>query len=709
MSLIEEFKKLKKDGYSLTKIGFNWNNLVMIILIFQKGLERIELECKEWTTDLAEYIKSNFLGFDNLPFSNIEAGVIHISGWSFSKIKITKFEKELFSRQVKTKMTFQINLDQVEENLIFEQVDTRGELKLKIKDQQHFVGYINYIHCIDPPFSDYSVYCEGISSILEVFQMSADMYAQKGNSFDFFSFFLDFFEIDYVYDAVEDQNEVNREFLIIIPINGLNISKDIRIGKCLINSKFEEPTNLQKESPFFNFNAYAKMKFKSNSFYNTLKIGIANITNAINLINFRNRLPSYFESYDYLTQNSLLELSNLVFIKDLLKNSEIIIHLPFFQPLPLERDSYINNYFRPILGVGNVYVDPEKKFEIKEEKITMALYYLFSAEQKVNRNRRAALLDLWVSFDYVISALSPKIHKQFRPSEMREIKYYCSKFIENQKTEHPEKYYKRKERYSTIQQRLNELIGSNFNQPSIKKRLDTLFEIYNLKFSENEERLYKTARKKRNRIIHGSEVIEISKEEYNILSKVVYFILKKELFKKTELHIRPDIRLSNPLAILCIRTLMDIVCDSLIEIYPSNTNFKGIKRDMNKLTSLGMPKPAELSVIKNVDIKIPKKFDDILELIINQLVLELPNNESIKKCVKFLNHSILVYDVDKQIKSILDLLVKGLKEEYPDNELIKKAQSQIDQLNRLGMVSFNLENVFKGFERHKRFEKIKKR
>jgi len=108
-------------------------------------------------------------------------------------------------------------------------------------------------------------------------------------------------------------------------------------------------------------------------------------------------------------------------------------------------------------------------------------------------------------------------------------------------------------------------------------------------------------------------------------------------------------------------------------------------------------------------VKYPKKFDDILELIINQLVLELPNNESIKRCVKFLNHSILVYDVDKQIKSILDLLVKGLKEEYPDNELIKKAQSQIDQLNRLGMVSFNLENVFKGFERHKRFEKIKKR
>ncbi len=707
MKIIENIQSLVIDGYKLTRVTYTNKEKVSIQIELMKSKEKKKFDLVLWDFDLTDYFNKTFYGFRDLPFLQFKDLKFFISGWEFSKFKITFYERELIKRQIKAKLRFNINLEDYEENQNFNYIDLREKIEFKNKEQLLFGGIVNYIHPIDPPFSIYSVYCEDYSCLFEIFKLTANLSFNKNNIVDFFGFTTEVFELKDSSATVRSPNMKRRDFTIIIPIIGLTLSTNIKIGKCLLTLRPETTEFLKNNKPLFRSTQFAQINLKADSLYKALILGINFIQTAINLINFRIKVPLYFESYDYLTQNSIAKMEKIVYLHDIDKGSEMIINLPWYSEPILEKETYIQYLFRPILGVGSEYINPEKELRLKVQKIKEALYYISSAEEKLVENRTAAFLELWIALDYIVSAIGLKLEKKFTKQEVKIAREFCSTFVENMKNVSEIALSEEEDnRNLKIQERLIQLIGSTFNQPPLKKRLDNLLEDKKVKLSNFEIEIYKSAREKRNDVIHGNKAIEISKDEYNVLSKIIYFILKEEIFKKIEIKERHPIFFENPQIPLVIRTLFDFILEGIASSFPNNKKIHAVRDKIKILSELGMPLPSELSKAKTICI--PPEFDDMLKITVNELIKEHSENKSFLKCKRLFESNIIIDDFDKLIKSILDNIVIGLEKEYEDNKQIKKARYQLDQLNRLGMHSFRIQNTFKGFERHKRFERLKK-
>lgn len=142
----------------------------------------------------------------------------------------------------------------------------------------------------------------------------------------------------------------------------------------------------------------------------------------------------------------------------------------------------------------------------------------------------------------MLSRFDPKIKKEFNKSDLKEIRKFCLKYAclkikrlkESLKNKEitKEQLKTKKIIYEKAQSRLISLINSVFNQPSLTFRLEKIIEKYDIKLSEKERKSFERARNKRNDIIHGVKNIDLAKEEYNIISKIIYFVLKKALIEK---------------------------------------------------------------------------------------------------------------------------------------------------------------------------------
>lgn len=59
--------------------------------------------------------------------------------------------------------------------------------------------------------------------------------------------------------------------------------------------------------------------------------------------------------------------------------------------------------------------------------------------------------------------------------------------------------------------------------------MQALLKKYGIELTENENLIFRKALQKRNEIIHGKKVTEPTKQEYNILSKIIYFVIRNAL------------------------------------------------------------------------------------------------------------------------------------------------------------------------------------
>ncbi len=353
-----------------------------------------------------------------------------------------------------------------------------------------------------------------------------------------------------------------REFELIIPLQGLNITNKLQLGKCLISSKTPEIPIIKNSSSFIRFNNYVHLKIKGESYYEAFIDGLKVVETLVNLLSFRIKLPTFFESYDFRDQRSFVKVADILYLKDIKYDSELIIHLPWLKPTDFGRVELIDYYFRPVRGISEYFVDPDRKLTVEEEKELWILYYLNLAEN--NLDRKVAFLNLWIAFEFMISRFSPKVGKEFKSSEIKDIRTFCTNYYSTKTSELTEilkkkeisedLLKKKKERYEMIQKRIIQLINEKFNETSINKRVKKLLEDCNIKLSTKEWEIYKEARKKRNGIIHGRESYEVSNEEYNVISKIIYFVLKDKMFKKIIVDERDDIRFENPMIPLVFRT-----------------------------------------------------------------------------------------------------------------------------------------------------------
>ena len=154
-----------------------------------------------------------------------------------------------------------------------------------------------------------------------------------------------------------------------------------------------------------------------------------------------------------------------------------------------------------------------------------------------NPDKTNAFLDLFISLDFILAEFSPKIKKKFNKNDLNIARNFVSSLTNQEITTLKEERQsediisKHAKKCQKIQDRLIQLVNEKFNAPSQSIILTELLTTYGLNFSEKEKEIWKTARRKRNDIVHGNKKIEITKEEYNLISKIIYFVLKKEIIE----------------------------------------------------------------------------------------------------------------------------------------------------------------------------------
>ncbi|MBA7666967.1 hypothetical protein ES703_75052 [subsurface metagenome] len=417
-----------------------------------------------------------------------------------------------------------------EKNKDFLKADFREPLSLYKEDKLIFRGYIITLM---KGYNFLEVICQGLSGELIADKINISIRTKNERYLEFMAFLLDYFEKPYHIDGLDNEK---RLFDIIIPIVGFNITDKLEIGDC--NIRDQVPLNeFLKEQNFPQQGNFAYLSLNRVGFYEALIDGIKYIQGAIDLINFKIKIPTFLGHYHYFDQRANVKIGDIVYIIDRKHTIELIFILPINQTPEYEREVLIQDFFEPILEIGNNLIKPNEELSIDNEKLLWILHYLMSAERKTNRTE--GFLDLYIAFEFTLTRFGEQIEKQFYPKEIKELRNYCSEFItvkiEELKNFHKEgiiknnEYHAKKLRYKLIQERLIQLINSNFNQPSINDQLQALLKKYKIELTERESEIFKKTRQKRNDIIHGKKAVKPTKQEYNILSKIIYFIIRYAL------------------------------------------------------------------------------------------------------------------------------------------------------------------------------------
>jgi hypothetical protein len=241
------------------------------------------------------------------------------------------------------------------------------------------------------------------------------------------------------------------------------------------------------------------------------------------------KFPSYLNGYNIKDQRTTIKLADYIYIKDLKYHNRLIFELPINKFDVTHFRTITNKCLYPIKQTTDYYIKPNYEFLEDDQKVFWILHYLNSSESK--SDLKESFLDLWIAFDFLISTYSPKI-QPFSKSDLTEIRNFCSGYIKFKE----EDLFKDSElddltrknnnkKYQKCQERLIEIINIYFNSPSFRKKLEALLQSFDMRLSQKEWKLFEDARRKRNQIIHGKET-QILSEEYMLISKIIYFILK---------------------------------------------------------------------------------------------------------------------------------------------------------------------------------------
>ncbi|MHA1376455.1 MAG: hypothetical protein ACTSR7_19425 [Promethearchaeota archaeon] len=544
---IKKVYELYEKGYKIigTEVSYDTNKYTISLA---KGNNTVDLNFSKVSVDFSRFfsklqfvydhnlrriatlIEPNEYWGNSVAPKEIEGISIEISGFKINKIEILDLPKE---RSQNPLFRFKISLKEAE-NKNFLKVDYREPLICYTGNQIIFKGYIATIM---RGFEILEVICNGMLGDILVDKINIAVNSKQGHSSEIIAFLLDYFEKPYTINGLDKEL---RNFELIIPVSGIKLSDNLNIGECYITKK---PQNkdffFQKNFP--NERNYILLNLKRKSFFDAFIDGLRYIGVAINLINFRIKIPTYLDYYHHFDQRVKIHYGDVVYMLDKKHGTELIINLPLNKKPEFEQHYLINKFFEPIQDIADEIIKPNEEISVENEKLLWIFHYLISAESKTNRTE--AFLDLCIALEFLMSRFGIKIKKKFTKDEFKTIRRYCNSFIIKKK-EDLEKIIKEKKnsnevfkeklsRYELMQKRLIQLVNSNFNQPSLNDQLDILLISYNLELSEIEKGNFKSARQKRNAIIHGKQRVKPTKEEYNIVSKIIYFLIRNALIKES--------------------------------------------------------------------------------------------------------------------------------------------------------------------------------
>ncbi len=743
---MKELKEILQNKYKINKFLYENISNPLFKIEFVKNNENKNIEIVEISDSMVEDIRKLY-NIKIFPIHNDINVRVNISGYDFNDIKLINYDIIIEENNIRTKLIFEIDPNLNSLNKKFHRVDFRELIEIFVNEKLLFSGFITLIRLDKAPFRIFHVYCEDLFCILELSKVDDLFFYQNGSLKEFIKLYYDVKGLEILANGLDFKTN-KRVFRIIIPLKGLNIREKLNLGKCLILPNLSE-LKLDSGFDFLNsFNCFAVLELKGTSLYEAYRDGAKIIRTAINILNFRIKIPNYFDGYDYYDQNSTVDLADYFYIQDFENESIVIISNINLKRPTFEKDYLFYYFFRPVFGLANKYIDPELLLSNDEqkrrEKEILILSYLNSAEKKVNENRNAAFLDLWISIELLVSRFKPKVLKLFQKKDSIRInrnlrRIFAPKYCELEQQEKTGiiTIEEKEKLHEELKVKRNHIRGELFRTP-FNNQLVILLEKHNLALSEFEKQIYRKARKKRHDIVHGNMLVEVSREEYNIVSKIIYLILKEEFFKLIKEERREDIRFENLIVPIYFRMIIDHLLIGLNEKFKDDMKLTKIKDMVKKLTNLGMPSPKDIipeykepsalilnpqesdkiiklgpafligsNFLRKKDPRIPVLFDDIIEKLGEFLVIKCKQNEKIQFAYELQKYPHFIGDVSMYYRTFLNNIIWGLCEIHPENESFKEVRNDLNWLDKSGIQSYNVREAMKGIERWQKKKKLK--
>lgn len=530
---VSSLKNHLQKGFRIKEISYHQYKSTEIRVLLIKAKNSIKYIIKNISDELISFLNSKILSVKiwKGDFSNIE---IVISGNKFSELINAVFIWKLEPSNQTTAFRFVIDLN-LDQNKKFIFLDFREKIEVFFNGELKFGGLITAVKPHNKLNNIFYIECEDYSCVFDTEYIIADIGFNKGYLMDTAIFFLDLSNsgVYYTSNSIKGIHLEKRNFEIIMPLKGIEITRSFQIGDCMISPKLPEIAKIKNNKEFSSFKTFARLKLLRTKFSEAYTDGINLIEGIISFLNYQLKLPIFQEYYEFKNNSVLIEVGKFISVQDLNNSTIIVMPIPFKKSPLFEIKSRNHNIFGPIANLGQYYLDAERNFSKEEKQGLWILHYLNRAESNVNRT--AAFLDIWVAFDFMISRYAP-ISKVFSDSVFNEVKDFCNRYTDK-KIEDLENSLKieeltsieinnKKEEIKNASKRLNDIVGNFFNNPSIKIRLDNLLTNNKITLSKLEWSIYKRARDTRNSIIHGKEV-HINRNEYRIISKIIYAVLNK--------------------------------------------------------------------------------------------------------------------------------------------------------------------------------------
>jgi hypothetical protein len=353
---------------------------------------------------------------------------------------------------------------------------------------------------------------------------------------DLLGLVLDLSKINSSIDLPSYHTEM-RLFRILIPLKCLEITNEMNLGKCRLFSILPDIKLIKENDEFNKSSTFIEISVSEKSIYKSLEMALLQIATAVSILNYRINILGMFRNYQNKNQQIKILLGNIVYIEDKKYQTQIIMAHPWSFTNGYSLGNLTENYFLPVKQLSDRLVNDDYLSNKQKQKEIWILYYLMKAENSTN-NTEAFLL-LWLSLEFLVSRFYKPKDPKFTKKEVKELIEYVLNYSSNKDIElnileesgkiNSKERQIRKMRYGEIEMEVRNLVHSQINYLSLNNKIKYLLALYGLDLTEKEKITYNRARKIRNQIIHGKENMEPMPDDYNIISKIIYFIIYQAL------------------------------------------------------------------------------------------------------------------------------------------------------------------------------------
>lgn len=447
---------------------------------------------------------------------------LKLSGRYFDKgVNIHKSERSGRTKNARIRGIYTINID-LKINPEFLDCDLKDEIELFLKKNNKIIfrGIINEFF-VDGKKA--IVEAQGIEAKLDYVSIIGLEASQYLNFRDLASLLISPVEELRVGNTPDIPDTTSREFIVVVPIKNLVLNEDCNIGNVkfytnfnIIDDKIIAKTDIGKKVQDWNsFRTRARITVKASEFRNALIEGYNEISTAIDLITLRNDLsfpkleingryefPHFY--YDKLVAQ--VTIPTWVYCRENDTYIWAILNLNFPKENALSLQFDAHGYFGTIDQLFSKLLCCEDRTQ-NEKRLLMALHWLRRSIQ--NGDNKDKMLDLWTAMEFVMSGT--KVNQLFCDEQIDLITQLINSNLESLTLSDPQK--------DALIKKIKTL-----NEAPLMTRINALKEELEINLAGEEIELIKTARKKRNKIIHGED-IDIYERELNKLRSIIERLL----------------------------------------------------------------------------------------------------------------------------------------------------------------------------------------